>query len=68
MKTLLTAVILFAATFAFADDTPQPAAPVTNSVANTNEPSGYKPYKPHSKADGYTGATRKSKKQKQDTP
>lgn len=68
MKTVLTAIILLAATVVFAEDKPQPAFPVTNSVVNTNEPSGYKPRKAASKADAYTGATHKSKKQKQSNP
>ena len=68
MKTILTAVILLSATFVFAEDKPQPVPPATNSVVNTNEPSGYKPRKAGSKADARTGATHKSKKQKQSNP
>ena len=65
MKTILTAVILLAATVAFAEDTPKPVLPVTNSLVNTNETDSYKPSKAWSKADASTGATRsKAKKQK----
>ena len=65
MKTILTAVILLAATFAFAEDTPKPVLSVTNSLVNTNETGNYKPSKAWSKADASTGATRsKAKKQK----
>ncbi len=65
MKLLLTAVILLAATFAFAEDTPKPVPSATNSLVNTNETDSYKPRKTWSKADASTGATRsKAKKQK----
>jgi hypothetical protein len=64
MKTILTAVILLTAIFAFAEDTPRPVLPMTNSVISTNEPDSYKPGKTWSKADASTGATRKTKKQK----
>jgi opacity protein-like surface antigen len=65
MKLILTAAILLAATAAFAEDTPQPVVPATNSLVNTNETTGYKPGKAWSKADASTGATRsKAKKQK----
>ena len=64
MKNILTVIILLAATHAFAEDASQPVNTTTNSVTNTNEPSGYKPRKASTKADAYTGATR-AKKQKQ---
>jgi hypothetical protein len=65
MKIVLPAVILLVATFAFAEDSPQPVLPVTNSLVNTNETDRYKPRKTWSKADASTGATRsKAKKQK----
>jgi hypothetical protein len=65
MKLLLTGVILLAAIFAFAENAPQSALPMTNSLVNTNETTGYKPGKAWSKADASTGATRsKAKKQK----
>jgi len=65
MKIILTAIILLAATFAFAeDDARQPVLPVTNSAVSTNETESYKPGKAWAKADGRTGATRKSKKKK----
>ncbi|MFA6172943.1 MAG: hypothetical protein WC334_08495 [Kiritimatiellales bacterium] len=68
MKTILTAVILLSATFAFSEDRPQPVLPATNGPVNTNETGSYKPFKADSKADARTGATRKSKKQKQSNP
>ena len=65
MKTILTAFILLATTFAFAENAPQSALPATNSLVNTNETASYKPNKAWSKADASTGATRsKAKKQK----
>ena len=64
MKIILTAVILLAATFVFAEDNPQAVLPVTNSVVSTNETESYKPSKAWTKADARTGATRKAKKQK----
>ena len=64
MKIILTAVILLTATFAFAEDTPQPALPVTNSVVSTNETDSYKPSKAWTKSDASTGATRSKAKKK----
>lgn len=64
MKTILTAIILLTSVYAFAEEAAQPVNTATNSITNTNEPSGYKPRKATSKADAYTGATR-AKKQKQ---
>lgn len=68
MKTILTAVILLSATFAFAENQQQPVFPATNGLVNTNETGSYKPFKAGSKADARTGATHKSKKQKQSNP
>ena len=69
MKTILTAVILLTAMHAFAEDAPQPAAsPATNSVVSTNMPESYKPGKAWGTPDATTGATHKSKKQKQTKP
>ena len=68
MKTILTAIFLLTAASLFAEDVSLSASQMTNSLVNTNEPSGYKPRKTASKADAYTGATHKSKRQKQSNP
>ncbi len=63
MKTILTAAVLMAAIPVFSESSPQPA-PVTNSVVSTNTAERYKPAKASPKADAYTGATRRAKKEK----
>ena len=68
MKTILTAVILLTAAAVSAETAPLPVSPATNSIASTNAPESYKPRRAVSKPDAYTGATPKSKKQKQQTP
>ena len=69
MKTILTAVILLTAIHAFAEDAPPPVvSPATNTVVSKNTPESYKPGKAWGTPDASTGATRKSKKQKQTQP
>ena len=64
MKTVLTALILLAATAAFAETNAQSAGSATNAVTFTNANGGVKIKKASEKSDAYTGATRKAKRQK----
>ena len=64
MKTILTAVILLAAISVFAETSPKYVIPATNTVTVTNGNGIVKTEKAPEKADAYTGATRKAKKQK----
>ncbi|MFA7256356.1 MAG: hypothetical protein WC047_02110 [Kiritimatiellales bacterium] len=64
METILTALILLAATAAFAGTNAQSAGSATNVVTYTNANGDVKIKKASEKSDAYTGATRKTKKQK----
>jgi hypothetical protein len=59
MKTILTAFLLLAALSAAAGEKTQTSGSATNTAEMTNA---------SAKADAWTGATHKSKKQKQSTP
>jgi hypothetical protein len=64
MKTVLTLMILLSATAAFAESDSNTVCSATNVVTYTNANGDVKIKKASEKADAYTGATRKDKKQK----
>lgn len=68
MKKILTVSILLAAVSVFAESDKKPVATVTNVVTVTNGNGIVTTGKAPEKADAYTGATRKAKKQKQANP